>query len=317
MEAVARLRYYPELQKAVETLPPKLIVIGQTPAATLEYELNAPSRIAQVVESIEGAKFTGKGDQAKVSWLYRDYVARVTNMANSTGAAEACEYEGSRNASGQEEGRGISRYASGNTYEGEFKAGLRDGFGVYTYNVDKHGKGNSFAGEWKANQAHGHGRVEYVSGDVYDGQFVSGQRCGTGKWSNHNGETYEGEWANNAYHGFGTLHSVQGEEYKGQFNQGKMEGQGRQQAPSGDVYEGEWKQDKFDGLGTLTLATGTATHGQWKAGVLVEEQQPLRPSQADAVVRAVGMVAQSSMRLLAKSEGGRAKSAMADSRPLP
>ena len=124
MEAVARLRYYPELQKAVETLPPKLIVIGQTPATTLEYELNAPSRIAQVVESIEGAKFTGKGDQAKVSWLYRDYVARVTNMANSTGAAEACEYEGSRNASGQEEGRGISRYASGNTYEGEFKAGL-------------------------------------------------------------------------------------------------------------------------------------------------------------------------------------------------
>ena len=51
--------------------------------------------------------------------------------------------EGERNAQGQEEGRGTMVYASGDMYEGQWRAGKKHGQGKYTFAT-----GNVYEGGW-------------------------------------------------------------------------------------------------------------------------------------------------------------------------
>jgi radial spoke head protein 1 len=97
-------------------------------------------------------------------------------------------------------GKGSATYPlRGEIYEGEFKNGLRDGFGKYSY-----GNGDKYEGEYRENEKHGIGKMTYNEKGTYHGYFESGARHGEGVFMYPNSDVYSGWWRNGTKHGKGT-----------------------------------------------------------------------------------------------------------------
>lgn len=83
------------------------------------------------------------------------------------------------------------------TYVGEFKDGLRHGFGKFTESWDK---GTfppvKYEGEWREDVRCGKGICMYGNNDenVYDGDWLNNMRDGHGVWIYENGDKVECEW---------------------------------------------------------------------------------------------------------------------------
>ncbi len=93
----------------------------------------------------------------------------------------------------------------------------------------------------------GYGTFNYLSCDIYEGEFRNGQRVrGTRRYAN--GLTYAGEWVEGAH------------------------GQGTSTWPNGDVYVGEHLGLRPWGTGTKTYADGRVESGQWVFGTLEEPE---------------------------------------------
>ena len=192
-EGLSRAAYLPGLKATLERLPPKLVEIdGEAPEAASEQyggSEGAGPRIERVRSSIRDAVFTGKGDKEVVMRLYDEYITKIGNAMNA-GEGVAGEYEGERNAAGEEEGRGTYRYANGAVYEGEWKAGKQEGRGKFRWD-----DGDEYEGEFKADQIEGHGTYRFANGDVYEGEWMAGKQEGRGtKWSAAGAVVFEGEW---------------------------------------------------------------------------------------------------------------------------
>jgi hypothetical protein len=98
------------------------------------------------------------------------------------------------------EGKGTATYPIGDTYAGQFKAGVRHGFGFYTYAASL----DTYEGEWENNEKHGIGKQTYVNVGSYYGRFVEGKRHGEGVITYKNGDIYSGKWERGKKHGDGT-----------------------------------------------------------------------------------------------------------------
>ncbi len=83
-------------------------------------------------------------------------------------------------------------------YDGGVINGLFSGYGKYT-NI----QGNSFEGEFKAEMKNGYGKLTFANGDVYEGEWKDDMKNGIGKYSYANGDVYEGEWQNDVKAGYG------------------------------------------------------------------------------------------------------------------
>ena len=95
--------------------------------------------------------------------------------------------EGERNAQGEEEGRGTMVYASGDMYEGQWRAGKKHGQGKYTTAT-----GDVYEGEYVENVRKGHGKLSFATGDVYEGGFVDGKKHGVGTYTTAYGRVSAG-----------------------------------------------------------------------------------------------------------------------------
>ena len=110
-------------------------------------------------------------------------------------------------------GKQKKTYKNGDTYEGSFVNGKREGKGVYIYQ----------------------------NGDKYEGEFKRGKKDGEGKYTYHNGNVYEGKWKEDEKCGVGTYYFLSHSDaeelkekdiktvcniYKGDFFDGKFEGHG-------------------------------------------------------------------------------------------
>jgi len=94
---------------------------------------------------------------------------------------------------------GRFEFADGSYYDGNFKLGEYDGFGIYCWYNEK-----MYEGDWKEGKMHGKGKITYSNGDYYEGYFYRGKKHGKGifKWAK-DGTYYDGEWNNNMPHGIG------------------------------------------------------------------------------------------------------------------
>jgi hypothetical protein len=89
------------------------------------------------------------------------------------------EYEGEFSKTNKREGRGVCRFAHGDVYDGEWKAGKMDGRGIY-----KMADGDVYEGCWKGGQKDGPGTYWYASGRADVVTFKNGQDMGEGaRWS--------------------------------------------------------------------------------------------------------------------------------------
>ncbi|MDP5170585.1 MAG: hypothetical protein NWR72_10090, partial [Bacteroidia bacterium] len=68
----------------------------------------------------------------------------------------------------------------------------------------------------------GKGTFEYTTGDVYEGEFLHGNRHGKGHLHMPNGDAYDGEWKNDKMHGQGVYSYRNGDVLTGEFSQGMI-----------------------------------------------------------------------------------------------
>ena len=126
------------------------------------------------------------------------------------------KFKGDKAIEDEFEGKGEMTYFNGK-YDGEWKKGLREGFGIYKYN--KYNDVDKYIGMWKNNLEEGNGRCIYKNGDIYDGYFKEGKKEGKGlykyKDNKNNIVKYFGEWKNNKKNGEGIIYYNNGDEMEG------------------------------------------------------------------------------------------------------
>ncbi|KAK7201546.1 phosphatidylinositol-4-phosphate 5-kinase-like protein [Novymonas esmeraldas] len=156
-------------------------------------------------------------------------------------------------------------FPSGATYNGSFKDGRIEGYGVYTYAKT----GDVYEGEWKADLKHGHGSYVFANGDRYVGQWYMGHKHGKGLFVFANGDEYVGSWTNNQMNGYGTfLLASNGDRYEGYWKEGIRQGQGTLYHDNGDMYDGEWTSGHESGLGVFFQSNSDLYCGQWSDGAM-------------------------------------------------
>ena len=150
--------------------------------------------------------------------------------------------------------------ASGDVYEGEWKAGKKEGRGTLW-----HANGDVYEGEFKAGNMEGRGTFRYASGDVYDGEWKAGKKEGRGKYRFANGAEYAGTW-----------------------KAGEKEGHGTFRSANGDVYEGKWKAKKRNGvrLQTAVVAARQTVARQLAAKQAAARQRAERKQEAARIEEA-------------------------------
>jgi hypothetical protein len=84
-------------------------------------------------------------------------------------------------------------YKNGSVYDGEWRGGMKHGFGIMKW-ID----GAKYEGEWQDNRACGKGKFIYVDGDIYEGNWYNDKANGLGVYKHYNGAKYEGNWYNDA-----------------------------------------------------------------------------------------------------------------------
>jgi hypothetical protein len=132
---------------------------------------------------------------------------------------------------------------------------------------DKFGDEGTYTGNILVTEGlpHGQGKMDYESGRIYDGEWVSGQWHGKGKLLNPNGDSYEGEFFFDARHGQGVYRWDNGDVYTGSFMSDKRHGKGKFSFHNGNIYEGEFCDGMFEGFGRYEFADGYY-EGDWKEG---------------------------------------------------
>jgi hypothetical protein len=115
-----------------------------------------------------------------------------------------------------ENGYGKYIYVSGNTYEGFFTNGYRNGYGIYT--LKENGKISIYEGTYLANNRDGAGKLTMNDASVFIGQFKTGQKEGYGLYYTADNKAVAGLWQKNVYQewdselGFGAPDDPQGKE---------------------------------------------------------------------------------------------------------
>jgi hypothetical protein len=92
---------------------------------------------------------------------------------------------------GRPEGRGTYSDRTGLAYEGEWKGGRMEGYGVL-----KLPNGDEYAGQMRAGKAEESGRYVDFTGEVFVGRFTNGLRDGRGATTLPNGNSYASDWVN-------------------------------------------------------------------------------------------------------------------------
>ena len=87
-------------------------------------------------------------------------------------------------------GEGYYSYANNDSYEGMFKNGQMDGFGLFKSAIEQ----STYKGYWKNNLKNGKG-IEKTSNAEYVGSFLMGKKHGkNGKYSFMDGSEYIGDF---------------------------------------------------------------------------------------------------------------------------
>ena len=165
------------------------------------------------------------------------------------------------------DGRGTMEYhndAIKIRYDGEFKAGKREGVGAMTYQC-----GDSYSGEWKNDLREGRGTYSYKDGRKHLGAFKAEKAEGHGTVFRANGSIESFGIFSEGTLTKGTMEYHNDNvkvKYDGEFKAGKREGQGSMIYRSGDSYTGGWKDDMRDGRGTYSWKDGRKHIGFFKSG---------------------------------------------------
>ena len=107
-------------------------------------------------------------------------------------------------------------------------------------------------------------KVEWPTGDCYEGSWSNHLYNGQGTLKLANGSSYAGSFLQGFFHGQGTFQSLDGSSYSGSWDGGKRSGKGEQRYVDGSSFLGYWQEDMRHGEGVLSYANGTIYAGGFK-----------------------------------------------------
>lgn len=122
----------------------------------------------------------------------------------------------------------------------------------------------------ESKQPNGEGIMEYINGDIYDGERLNSQRHGNGIMIYAGGETYDGEWQYGAKDGYGVYTWSTEETYRGSYKNDLRDGEGEyigwtafQTGHGGwrGNYYGTSVGDVFEGYGSFEFDNGDRFEG--------------------------------------------------------
>ena len=121
------------------------------------------------------------------------------------------------------------------------------------------GLGAFYDGQWSPNGLrHGLGTQIDTNGVYYFGYWCDDNKNGRGRILYVDGTLYEGNFKNDEYDGYGTLKAQPqydyevSSEYVGEFENGIKHGKGKETKKSGEIYDGDFVQGVRKGFGSLT-----------------------------------------------------------------
>ena len=164
------------------------------------------------------------------------------------------------------DGQGTFLYPSGAKYQGSFRDGKINGYGILFFS-----KGDIYEGEWVNHFREGEGKLTYKNGNIYNGSFRKSKFSGRGTMDYSNGDRYSGNWEKDVPNGKGKYQFNSGERYEGNFSDGKFSGNGTMFYTNGSRYEGDWAAGKKHGKGTLINVLGETQYGDWDNGRITQE----------------------------------------------
>jgi hypothetical protein len=132
----------------------------------------------------------------------------------------------------------------------------------------------------------GSGRVEWASGDVFEGEMRQGLKQGKGTYAWKNGQRYAGDWVDDQAVGTGKITFSSGDIYEGEVNLGKAHGQGAYTFVSGDRYRGAWSGGKKNGKGRYLWQDGSYWEGEFSDDQQTANGVMVFPSETAASTRA-------------------------------
>jgi len=127
--------------------------------------------------------------------------------------------------------------------------------------------GDIYEGDWVDNKRNGKGKYTYFDNDSvkeYEGDWADDERTGKGKETLFNGDIYEGDFVDGERNGKGKYTSAEnGYVIEGDFKNGEPNGKVKETFKSGNVYEGDFVNGKRNGNGKMTYADGSVYEGEW------------------------------------------------------
>lgn len=183
-----------------------------------------------------------------------------------------------------QDGWGTYTYDNG-YYDGFWKNGQKNGYGLYSWNT-----GAKYFGNWENNQMSGYGETILSNGDLHFGLYKNNKYDGAGVFFTKEKNKYEhniyqegnflktagyitivgattGCTAGQCYNGYGRYVFPNGDQYYGLFVNGAMH-VGSFIFKNGDVYMGEFNdKNQFSGYGFYKFKeSGDFYRGNWAAG---------------------------------------------------
>ncbi|KAL2554329.1 Phosphatidylinositol 4-phosphate 5-kinase 9 [Forsythia ovata] len=152
---------------------------------------------------------------------------------------------------------------NGESYSGSLIGNIPEGSGNYVWS-----DGCKYEGEWRCGMRHGYGKLKWPSGALYEGEFSGGYMHGTGTYTRSDNMSYRGRWRLSLKHGLGYQIFPNGDVSEGSWIQGSPEGPGKYTWANGNVYLGNMKGGKMSGKGTLTWINGDSYEGNWLNGMM-------------------------------------------------
>ena len=144
-------------------------------------------------------------------------------------------------------------------YYGEFRKGLKHGYGFYTTNTF------NYNGFFYKNNFEGYGEFS-INNFLYIGNFHNGIFNGFGYMKTENDCKIVGNFIDGKLNGYGYFKWVSGEEYYGHWVNGKMNGYGKFIYKEKEFYLGNYKNDLKHGKGEYHFENGYVLKGIWKNG---------------------------------------------------
>jgi hypothetical protein len=142
------------------------------------------------------------------------------------------------------------------SYEGEWKDGKREGFGILIKKDIA-----EFIGEFIDDKVNGFGKVIYENGDEYIGYWKDSQAYGLGIYNKKNIISYQGWWKKDKQNGFG-IEKWPKLDYFGEYLNGNKEGYGVLNIRDG-IYEGEMKEGNINGVGCFIFKDKRKYEGEF------------------------------------------------------